>query len=81
MTEKYMEKYMEKYDKLEQILRKMEKYNINLNGVNTMLFIGIYEELVKLNKFNNPVKENNIAKVKKGWEEVVTACENPTKSK
>jgi len=64
---------MKKYDELEQILRKMEKYNINLNGVNTMLFIGIYEELVKLNKFNNPVKENNIdkyiAKVKKEWKE------------
>ena len=64
-----MTEMMKKYDKLEQILRKMEKYNINLNGVNTMLFIGIYEELVKLNKFNNPVKEHNIAKVKKEWKE------------
>ena len=78
MTEKYMEKYMEKYDKLEQILRKMEKYNINLNGVNTMLFIGIYEELVKLNKFNNPVTydtetevyyKDYLEKVKKEWKE------------
>ena len=50
---------MEKYDKLEKILRKMEKYNININGINTMLFIGIYEELVKLNKFNNPINTDS----------------------
>jgi len=50
---------MKKYDELEKILQKMEKYNINLNGVNTMLFIGIYEELVKLNKFNNPIKSDS----------------------